>query len=163
MSRAALLAVALALACSEEVPPPTQPLAFNHALHVGKRGIPCTECHPGADRAARAGLPSLPICLQCHMKPQGDPPSAREQVVRQLAADKVALRWTQVTRNPGHVYFSHRAHVGIAKMTCNECHGEVESWARPPERPNKKLMDMDACMGCHRQHGVYNGCRVCHH
>ncbi len=69
------------------------------------------------------------------MKPQGDPPSEREHLVRKLAAEGAALRWTQITRNPGHVYFSHRAHVGIAALECFECHGDVESWKTPPVHP----------------------------
>jgi c(7)-type cytochrome triheme protein len=159
---AALGLALFAPACAREAEPPQQPVAFSHAIHVGKRHTPCTNCHLGAERGARAGLPSLTQCLACHMKPQGEPPSERERIVREIAADGGALRWIQRTRNAGHVYFSHRAHVAIAKMTCGECHEGVETWAAPPKRGDSRLMDMDACMDCHRQRGAANGCRVCH-
>ena len=161
--RATLLVLLLAAAasCSARKAPP-QPLPFNHQLHAGKHEIPCTDCHMGAERGAAASLPSMGQCLACHMKPQGDPPSAMEQRVRELAAGDEPLRWIQVTRNPGHVYFSHRAHVALGGMKCARCHGDVTRWTRPPRRPEAKLRDMDACMSCHRQNGASNECATCH-
>lgn len=159
---AILLALAAAAGCLPEEKPVTQPIEFNHRVHVEKNDIPCTDCHTGAASQAHAGLPSLQQCLLCHMKPQGNPPSEKEHQVRKLAAEGFKLRWNQVTRNEGHVYFSHRAHVSVAKMSCTECHGDVSHWEKPPETPNWDLMDMMYCMDCHRKRGTTNGCRVCH-
>jgi hypothetical protein len=157
------LSLAALAGCPEQKPRPVQqPLAFSHAVHVGKRQFHCTLCHMGAEREPRAGLPSLSQCLSCHMKPQGDPPSEAEQRVRKLAADGTRVRWIQVTRNPGHVYFSHRAHVALGGMSCFDCHEDVTQWAAPPERPSAALNDMEACMDCHRKRGASNGCRTCH-
>lgn len=151
--------------CLSPPAPIEQPLDFNHALHVGKAKIPCTDCHTGAEKAPHAGLPAISQCLLCHMKPQGDhkEPSEKEMEVRRLAAEGSALRWVQVTRNDGHVYFSHRAHVSVARLTCESCHGDVATWERPPARPDPKLTDMQVCMDCHRKNDAANGCRVCHH
>lgn len=140
-----------------------QPIAFSHAVHVGKKEIACTECHAGAETGARASLPSFDTCLRCHMKPQGDQPNPKEQDVRRLFAEKKRIRWIQVNRNPGHVYFSHRAHVSIARMPCKQCHGDVSLWKEPPAFPEPSLNDMETCMDCHRRNGASNGCRVCHH
>lgn len=151
----------LVVACIPEKAPVTQPFAFNHAIHL-KKEIPCTDCHSGAETKPHAGLPSLSQCLLCHMRPQQDPPSEREQQVRKMAADGVKLKWIQVNQNPGHVYFSHRMHVTVAKMRCEQCHPGVKEWTAPPERMNPKLNDMDTCMDCHRKTGASNQCRVCH-
>jgi hypothetical protein len=155
------------VACS---PPraPEQPIAFDHALHLaievdGER-LRCVACHAGAERAEHAGLPALRDCLRCHMRPQlgtSGKPNPREAKVRELAAAG-PLRWIQITRNPGHVYASHRAHVGIARMRCEECHGDVSAWTSPPTEPAQGLRRMDACLGCHRQRGASTACGTCH-
>ena len=160
-----LLAVALVVAASagacDGEPPVVQPIAFSHKIHVADEEIPCTDCHVGAETGVHATLPALSRCLLCHMKPQGDPPSEREPRVRELASAHVAIRWIQVTRNPGHVYFSHRAHVTLAEMPCSDCHGDVARWERPPTAGNPALMSMDACLRCHRERGASTDCDAC--
>lgn len=158
----AVAALALS-ACEEGHPVSEQPLAFNHKIHMdpAKGKTVCTDCHAGAEREARAGLPSIQGCLLCHMKPQGNPPSERESVVRKLA-NEPQIRFVQVTRNVGHVYFSHRAHVAISRIACLECHGDVTQWTEPPTHPQPRLVSMFACMQCHRERGASNSCSVCH-
>ena len=166
--RRALVCVLVLVACKRASSIPEQPIAFNHALHLtlelaGKR-LGCVVCHAGAERAEHAGLPALRDCLRCHMRPQlgtSGKPNPREAEVRALAASG-PLRWTQITRNPGHVYASHRAHVGIAKIPCEECHGDVATWTSPPTEPIQKLRHMDACLSCHRQRGASTACGTCH-
>ena len=162
MRFALLLAIA---ACSAAAPAPAQPIAFDHALHLrvhlDDRALACTDCHAGAEKAARAGLPAITTCLRCHMRPQGDPPSAKERRVRELATAG-GVRWVQVTRNPGHVYFSHRAHVTIGALACESCHGDVRAWTSPPTEPNTALESMSKCLACHRAHGAATDCEACH-
>jgi hypothetical protein len=145
-------------------PPVVQPLAFSHEKHVGdgenSPKLACTSCHPGVETRARAGLPSLDKCLECHMKPQSD--SEAEASVRELAAKGGPFAWKQVTRNAGHVYFSHRAHVSSVGLGCAQCHGDVAAWKKPPERPEPRLRSMDACTDCHRGRGGPMGCLACH-
>ncbi|MCA9678672.1 MAG: hypothetical protein H6709_17665 [Kofleriaceae bacterium] len=172
MRRAALLAVTALLAgvvlvgCRRPSPPPPQPLPFDHSIHVrvelDQGTLQCTSCHPGAERGAHAGLPALAYCLRCHMRPQGDPPSPREHLVREAGARGGPFRWIQVTREPGHVYFSHAAHVSLAKLTCKDCHGDVTSWQAAPKAPNQRLLSMDRCLACHRARGAPTHCNTCH-
>lgn len=154
-----LLAILLA-ACSGAKP--EQPLPFSHAVHVGAQQIDCVDCHAGARDGVEAGLPAIGKCLRCHVRPQGDPPSERETRVRARAAEAGAFRWVQITRNPGHVYFSHRAHIHLAHMSCADCHGEVATWDGPPTAPAPELVNMSACMRCHRERGASNECLTCH-
>lgn len=162
---AAVLAVGSAVSFAARRPPPpiVQPIVFNHAKHlVGEKSpkLACTECHTGAERQAAAGLPSLDRCLQCHMKPQSDRPE--ERVVRDAAARGGPFAWIQVTRNAGHVYFSHAAHTSIAQIPCTGCHGDVATWTTPPGRPDMRLENMGVCIDCHREHGASTSCRTCH-
>lgn len=161
-----VLVLLAAVACRKARGAPPQPIAFNHAIHVQvrlvDRALTCTDCHPGAERGIHAGLPSLQVCLRCHMRPQGDPPTAREQQVRELAAAGGPFRWIQVTRNPGHVFFAHGPHVTVAKFSCQTCHGDVAAWTEPPRVPVARLTHMASCMSCHRTHGAPNSCETCH-
>jgi c(7)-type cytochrome triheme protein len=160
------LLLCLLIAGCAETSAPDQPLPFDHSLHTsieldsGK--LACTDCHAGAEKATHAGLPALTTCMRCHMRPQGDPPSADERRVRQAFAEGGAFAWIQVTRNPGHVHFSHAAHVTVGHLECAECHGDVTQWTEPPSKPTAKLNSMRACMSCHRERGVSNDCGTCH-
>jgi menaquinone reductase, multiheme cytochrome c subunit len=162
---AALLATVLVAACAP-APAPAQPLPFDHALHLtvhlDGEALTCTDCHAGAERGTRAGLPALATCLRCHMRPQGEPPSDAERQVRIAAAEGGPFRWIQVTRNPGHVHFSHAAHVTRAEMACATCHGDVAAWREPPTRPEPALLSMNRCLACHREHGAPTDCASCH-
>ncbi len=163
----ALVLVAL-VACSGPTHVPENPIAFDHARHLALdldgRRLGCVDCHAGAERAEHAGLPALRACLRCHVRPQLGPdgqPNPREARVRELAVPG-EFHWVQVTKNPGHVYAPHRAHVGIAKLPCSECHGDVASWRAPPTEPIDRLRHMAECIGCHRQRGAPTTCGTCH-
>ena len=163
---AAILLLAGLAGCLEPAEAPAQPIPFDHSLHVvleidGAR-LACTACHPGAERGAHAGLPALASCLRCHMRPQGDPPSELEREIRVAGAAGGPFRWIQVTRNPGHVYFSHRAHVTGAGMACADCHGDVAAWREPPMVPVADLTSMNRCIDCHRERGAPTDCGTCH-
>ncbi len=167
MRRTLILAL-VAGACARAPQPPAQPIAFNHALHLSLdlegRKLRCTDCHAGAERAEHAGLPALRDCLRCHVRPQlgeRNVPNPREAKVRELAVPR-PFAWVQITRNPGHVYAPHRVHVGIAKLPCTECHGDVASWTAPPTEPVQRLRHMTECMDCHRTHGASTRCGACH-
>lgn len=160
--------VTLLVGCSAPSHKPEHAIAFDHSLHLtldlDGRKLGCVDCHAGAERAEHAGLPALRECLRCHVRPQQGErgvPNPREARVRELA-NAGPFRWTQVTRNPGHVYAPHRAHVGIAKLPCAECHGDVASWRAPPTHPIERLTRMSECISCHRERGAPTTCGTCH-
>ena len=128
-------------------PSVVQPIAFNHAVHVKQEEIDCAECHRAARTEIRAGLPGLKDCYDCHKEPEGEHPD--EPKVREYAKKGVQIPWVVVNRNVGHVFFSHRAHVAIGKMECEDCHGKIEDLTEPVSRPVAALHSMEACMDCH--------------
>jgi hypothetical protein len=136
------------------VPDGLQPIAFNHAKHVGA-GLSCTDCHTGARAAERATLPELSDCMSCHENALTE--SAEEARLRKLQE----LTWRPVTRTPAHVYFSHRRHTALGGLDCAVCHGAMEKLTAPPERPLRPIT-MDGCIGCHRQKQVRSDCNDCH-
>lgn len=164
-----LVPAAIALAAAACQPPRQarpQPLAFDHALHAAverdHEPLACTSCHPGAARGTHAGLPPLSVCLTCHMRPQGDPPSRDERRVRDAVHAGGPFRWVQVTRNPSHVHFAHGPHVTLAGMTCEACHPGAAGWSEPPSLPDRRLTSMSACLRCHRARGAPTECGTCH-
>lgn len=155
-----------AVGCQPPREAPPQPLPFDHVLHatVERDGKPlaCIDCHPGAERGTHAGLPALAVCLTCHMRPQGDPPSDDEVSIRDTVRAGGPFRWIQVTRNPSHVHFSHGQHVTGAGYKCEDCHRDVANWRTPPTVPDVHLTSMNACLSCHRERGAPTECGTCH-
>jgi len=135
-----------------------QPIAFNHSKHV-ESGAACTDCHTGAQTQANATLPTLATCLGCHETQLSQNPE--EAKVRAIAASGQELRWTQLTRVPAHVYFSHRRHVQIAQLDCAECHGPVAKSTAPPVAAFRPAT-MDNCLACHARRSVKTDCNDCH-
>ena len=138
----------------------SQPLAFNHRVHIENAGLTCKECHLNVEKMAVATIPTLEICQTCHT----DAPlskSPAEQELFKYAAEKKEIPWIQIYSLPEHVYFSHRRHVTIGGLECSSCHGNVAAMTTPVSYPATP-MKMENCIGCHRQHKVTNDCLACH-
>lgn len=140
--------------------PRRQPIAFSHAIHVQGQELECRDCHEDAWTKPYAGFPSTRSCADCHREAEGDHPD--EPKVREYAKRQEEIPWVQVNRNPGHVYFSHRAHVTFAEMSCESCHGDVASRDEPITIPTEELHSMDHCMDCHREREASLECMACH-
>jgi hypothetical protein len=79
------------------------------------------------------------------------------------------IRWRQVHRLPDFVFFDHRSHVR-AGVTCQSCHGPVETMERVRQFQN---LSMGWCVNCHRDaraNGVLGkpanpslDCSACHY
>lgn len=146
-----------------------QPIPFDHSKHAE---VSCVACHRGADRAASAGIPEVSTCLECH----ATPPRAVEQVLsagpplagsdaRTPTWDELVRGagpvWMRVSRLPDHVMFSHRRHVGAARLACDSCHGDMRS-RRAALTSAPLRLDMDACLSCHKNEGASEDCVACH-
>ena len=136
-----------------------QPIAFNHRLHVEDLGADCTDCHLYAVTGARATIPNIEVCSDCHAEAQTE--SAAEARLVEYIAGGEKIPWRKIYWVPEHVYFSHRRHTAIAGLECDQCHGPVSAREEPLTRRLVGL-SMDGCMECHQHSGVSNDCLLCH-
>lgn len=155
----AILLVAAAHSILFRTPAVAQPVAFNHRKHTEQLKIACQLCHPYDATGAHAGLPSAQTCVMCHQVPQGTTAEAARLTV--LLARGDPLRFNKLFHLPPYVYFTHRRHVGIAKLPCETCHGAIAHSERPPERPLVTIR-MRVCLGCHQDKGQSVDCVACH-
>ena len=123
-----------------------QPIQFPHKTHV-ELNLQCTSCHEQAETDAVAGRPATAFCLSCHSGGEG---KGEEKKIQAFGEGGREIPWRRVWRLPPHVFFSHQTHVAGAKVTCQTCHGPMETLDRPPARPLKKLT-MSDCIGCHEK------------
>jgi hypothetical protein len=139
--------------------PVVQPLAFDHKRHTAE-DIACKDCHKRVQDSPYATFPKLKQCLLCHLEAKGNHPD--EPKIREYAKEGKQIPWVQVNRLPGHVYFTHAAHVKYAKMDCKECHGDMKERTEPVTVSQIERLDMYTCMGCHVENNVSTDCLRCH-
>ena len=179
---------------------PKQPIEYSHRLHAGELQIDCQFCHSGADKSRHAGIPSSDVCMKCHKivtssfdvlqdeiskageenrKPNPIVSTELRKLYESFGLDEAlkpktdaaptSIPWVRVHNLPDYAYFDHRAHV-TAGVTCQRCHGPVESMERVRQ---VETLSMGWCVNCHRdatEHGI-NGkavhastdCAVCHY
>ena len=128
-----------------------QPVAFPHKTHIAL-SLTCTTCHQGAEKNVVAGRPPTALCLGCHAGADTQSPEIKK--LQAYGENGQEIPWRRVWRLPSHVFFPHSAHVA-AQVSCQTCHGPMETLDRPPERPLKKLT-MDDCIDCHAQRKEQN-------
>ncbi|MCB0814378.1 MAG: cytochrome c3 family protein, partial [Flavobacteriales bacterium] len=149
---------------------PEQPIAFNHTLHAGSAGdgnlaINCQYCHSGAEKSKHAGIPSANVCMNCHQAVnQGRTEAGTADIQKIYAAvgwdpetmkytgEPEPIRWVKVHNLPDHVYFPHDAHVAVAKLECQECHGPIDKEMTVAEQ--WAPLTMGWCIECHGDKAV---------
>jgi hypothetical protein len=134
-----------------------QPVEFPHNIHIDKK-ISCKACHQGVERGPVASLPSVKLCMTCHLAIAADKPRIKE--IAALRAKGIDLDWQRVYGfvNQSHVTFNHAAHVR-AKVECLTCHGNVG--AQTGAQENVKLT-MGVCVNCHKTRRASLDCMTCH-
>jgi len=152
--------VALTAGACDRVAPVVQPMEFNHKRHH-EAEVECSTCHDQAADGPAATLPPLRVCAKCHKEIQGKDPLPEKAIMEAVLA-KQEVPWIQVNRMEGHVYFSHRVHVGFAEMKCEACHGQMEKLERALVSSNVDHLTMEKCMSCHEAKGANIDCIACH-
>jgi menaquinone reductase, multiheme cytochrome c subunit len=156
---AAVAAVLLPLIAGCKRPAPVkQPMSLSHKRHM-EADMKCLTCHPGAEDQALAQFPTVADCMDCHGKVRGNSPD--EPKVRDYARRGQEIPWVRVDKLPGHVYFSHAAHVTLAKMKCEDCHQGILEAAQALTLPDVH-QTMEDCMRCHKERNASNQCKTCH-
>jgi menaquinone reductase, multiheme cytochrome c subunit len=175
-----------------------QPFHFNHALHLDAERVDgiegdseaekCEFCHGFRKDGTFAGIPKLEKCMECHDNPES--PLGETEVEKEFlsnyAAEGKEIPWLPYSRQPDCVYFTHVAHVKMAKIDCRTCHGDHAKTSQLPVYKRNRLtgysidiwgrniagwkrntwdrMKMDDCAECHAKEGKKenNACFVCH-
>lgn len=149
---------AVAIFAAQTHPVPQQPIPFDHSVHVQQVGLDCTYCHQTATTAPVAGMPSLQVCMDCHIVTPtgaGGPTSGLQyDWVKQQAVD-----WVRVWRMPDHVRFDHSVHMQ-AGLTCSDCHGDVQKMHTVAQGFPMKMQD---CVACHQKMNAPTDCETCHY
>lgn len=137
----------------QEVAP--QPLPFSHEKHVGA-GITCLDCHPGAGKQERAGLPQADQCMLCHQAIAAESEPIKKLKALHEANEKIP--WVPVYQVPDFVFFSHVNHVK-GGIECETCHGPVQ---KRQVLAKEVSTSMTTCMNCHAARQVPVHCYFCH-
>ena len=141
---------------------PTQPIAYSHALHVGKLNLDCRYCHYTVEKSAKASVPPTATCLNCHNKVKLNSPKliplhkvSKEFLEIEKNNKKIEIpnpnynkpiEWRKVHKLPDHVTFNHSVHVKSANISCVSCHGRVDQMEVVKQ---VKPLTMRWCLDCH--------------
>lgn len=154
---------------------PEQPIYYSHKVHAGTNQINCLYCHGGAYEGKHANIPSVNICMNCHMqiseykgadklvREDGTDVNGTEEIKKLYAAagwdagtkkytgDGKALEWVKIHNLPDHVYFNHSQHTKAGKVQCQTCHGEITKMGEVYQFAE---LSMGWCVNCHRESKV---------
>ena len=53
---------------------PTQPVAFDHSLHVNQLGMDCRYCHTHVEKSSHSNVPATQTCMNCHTQIKAQSP-----------------------------------------------------------------------------------------
>lgn len=138
---------------------PEQPIPFSHKLHAGKYKLDCKYCHTSVEVSRHASVPSLNICMNCHLTVKTDSPWI--QKISEAYNSGNSIAWQKVHLLPDFVKFNHGPHIKAGK-DCTECHGQIREMDRVRQVSS---LSMGWCVTCHRMpenHGPTN-CGTCHY
>lgn len=123
---------------------PSQPIAFDHSIHVGQLGMDCRYCHSFVEESAHSNVPATQTCFNCHSQVQKDNPKLAP--VRESMETGKPIEWVQIHHTPDYVYFNHSVHVARG-VSCQSCHGQVNEMKTVY---HAKPHSMGWCLDCHR-------------
>ncbi|TDN96240.1 cytochrome c3 family protein [Sunxiuqinia elliptica] len=128
---------------------PDQPIKFSHKVHVGENGIDCKYCHHTVEQGKSAGIPATNLCMNCHVLIREGTNSGKFEIAKIVEAveKEEPVEWVRLHNLPDHVFFSHAIHVGVAKIDCQQCHGDVEEMDIMEQHAD---LSMGWCVNCHR-------------
>ncbi len=143
---------AIALGRSQDYAP-DQPIKFSHKVHADQNEIDCQYCHTSAEYGKSAGIPSVAVCMNCHILVGEGTQSGKYEIDKVKAAwtGKESIHWIRVHNLPDHVYFNHAQHVGVGQVECSECHGPIETMDVVKQVED---LSMGWCIECHRTREV---------
>jgi cytochrome c553 len=150
---------------------PEQPIFFSHKVHPGQNQINCLYCHGPALEGKQATIPSVNVCMNCHMniaeytgaalyREDGTEVNGTGEIRKlydyagwdpakgKYVKEGTAIPWTKIHTLPDHVYFNHSQHTKAGQVQCQTCHGEITAMN---EVFQASELSMGWCVNCHRE------------
>jgi cytochrome c len=151
---------------------PVQPIFYSHKVHAGINQISCQYCHIGVYQGKQATIPSVNICMNCHMAiteyskgpklftEEGTEVNANAEIQKLYkaagyepgkpwdASKAQPIEWKRLHNLPDHVYFNHSQHVKAGQVACQTCHGEIQKMDEVKQFTD---LSMGWCINCHRE------------
>ncbi|WP_299063435.1 cytochrome c3 family protein [uncultured Polaribacter sp.] len=154
---------------------PIQPIVFSHKIHSGDNKIDCQYCHSSAKHSKHSGIPSVNVCMNCHMniaevaettvvELEDGVVLGKEELDKEIAkiydasgwdVDNLEytgvekpIKWVRIHNLADFVYFNHSQHVTVGGLECQTCHGPVEEME---EMYQYSSLTMGWCINCHRE------------
>ncbi len=138
---------------------PRQPIFYRHDIHAGQYQMDCRYCHYSAEISSSPGMPTMSTCMGCHVIVGAGNPEV--QKLQQADAAGEPIEWVEVHKLPPFVHFPHMRHVNAnPPVTCQECHGPIETTIQVYDY---SPMKMGWCLDCHNERGVTTDCTACHY
>lgn len=154
---------------------PEQPIYYSHTVHAGINQISCLYCHNGAMQGKHANIPSVNVCMNCHMgineyakgpklyREDGSEVDGTAEIQKLYTyagwdpekkvytGNGKPIEWIRIHNLPDHVYFNHAQHVTVGQQNCQTCHGEIQKMGEVYQYAD---LSMGWCINCHRESKV---------
>lgn len=150
---------------------PEQPIYYSHKVHAGINQINCQYCHTGVYQGKQATIPSVNICMNCHLAineykgekiytEEGKEVDGTAEINKLYkyagfeqgqtwdATKAKPVEWARIHNLPDHVYFNHSQHVKAGQVQCQACHGEIQKMDEVKQFTD---LSMGWCINCHRE------------
>lgn len=153
---------------------PDQPIYYSHKVHAGTNQINCLYCHNGAYEGKQANIPSVNVCMNCHIsiteyngeklyREDGTEVDGTAEIqkifaaagydpqTKQYTGKGKEIEWVRIHNLPDHVYFNHSQHTKVGGVQCQTCHGDINNMHEVRQFSD---LSMGWCVNCHRTTGV---------
>lgn len=150
---------------------PVQPIYYSHKVHAGVNQISCLYCHGSAQDSKHANIPSVNVCMNCHMtikeytgeaitREDGSSVNGTAEIqklyeyagwnpdLKKYDRPGKPIEWVRIHNLPDHVYFNHAQHVKVGQQQCQTCHGNVQDMGEVAQFTD---LSMGWCINCHRE------------
>jgi mono/diheme cytochrome c family protein len=153
---------------------PVQPIYYSHKVHAGVNQVNCLYCHGGAMEGKHANIPSVNVCMNCHMaineykgpeliSEEGEKIDGTAEIkklyqyagwdpaLNKYTREGKPIEWVRIHNLPDHVYFNHSQHTKVGGVQCQTCHGPIQEMGEVKQFSN---LSMGWCINCHRESKV---------
>jgi cytochrome c2 len=150
---------------------PIQPIYYSHKVHAGINQVNCLYCHGSAMEGKHANIPSVNVCMNCHMaineytgekiiREDGSEVNGTAEIKKlhdaagwdpttnKYTGKSKPIEWIKIHSLPDHVYFNHSQHTKAGGVQCQTCHGEIQNMGEVYQFAN---LSMGWCVNCHRE------------